>query len=271
MSGRSLYRIMSLEHFEQMCQYNKLYFVKPKAWEDKYEGYLFQIINKYGLDHFLEFTKRHRNEFQDPEFNKLFASVFRAFEKMYFAQSWTLCPESDAMWKSYNHNNKSIRIEINESDVQKLNLFREKEIDRIKSIDILYENDLSLIKELRRCGLGQNKTLTDSAFTVKRKDLYEHEKEVRLIKKVTSIVNEVNESDLERLTAQFFLATGEIPDLTTTRHPDHLWVDYSHVHNFIKSAYLHPKSSPIDEAKASELCAKNNIVYLGRSRMLDPI
>jgi hypothetical protein len=84
-----LYRVFPLDSLLEVLIENKLTLVKTKFWEDPYENYIFKCnwamqdgtrIDPTGMiDHF-------------------------------FGQCWTITEESDAMWRIYSPDTKSVRV-----------------------------------------------------------------------------------------------------------------------------------------------------------------
>lgn len=144
----SLYRFLSFESFVDIVQTNCLTFVKPEMWEDPYESYILKTLKRPGG---IEEIKKCIGEIGIDRLPDL--SFLSEIGTNYYGQCWTQTPESDAFWRIYSFNNKSIRIEINRDDIDKL------ECDGIKVIHgpIVYEKDINLKTELNKV-LKNNQT-----------------------------------------------------------------------------------------------------------------
>lgn len=86
--GKSIYRIIPFDVLLSMISEKKNVLVKTKKWEDAYENFLFKenfVVNG--------------NQW----------SISSLQEQLY-GQCWTLRKSSDAMWRIYSSNKKSVRI-----------------------------------------------------------------------------------------------------------------------------------------------------------------
>ena len=105
-----LYRYISFEDFVNLIINNKERYVRPSSWDDKYEGYLFarmetpedvrQIVSEMYYNLCLQ------NYYAIPD------NYFKMWHRKWFtyAQCWTRHAQTDAMWRCYSYDNKSIRI-----------------------------------------------------------------------------------------------------------------------------------------------------------------
>lgn len=86
---KSLYRVFPLDTLLELLIENKLTLVKTKFWEDPYENYIFKC--NWAMQ---DGTKI------DP----------KGMIDQIFGQCWTLTEESDAMWRIYSNDTKSVRV-----------------------------------------------------------------------------------------------------------------------------------------------------------------
>lgn len=75
-----IYRIFPLFRFEQMMTGRELVLVKPRVWDDQYEGFFLKASA----------VIKGTNVGLEPLLEKL------------YGQSWMLCPDSEGMWKLYS-------------------------------------------------------------------------------------------------------------------------------------------------------------------------
>lgn len=84
-----IYKYMPLQFIMSMIQNQKLAINRISAWPDVYENYLLK-------QNYMLYDGTH-------------IDVINQTDGV-FGQCWTLCPETDAMWRIYSHDFKSIRI-----------------------------------------------------------------------------------------------------------------------------------------------------------------
>jgi hypothetical protein len=222
---------MSFHSFVDLIQTKKLNFVRPMVWDDPHEGFLFQKL------------KRNKQEVCDLVPDNLVKNIFlnlaHQFELTFYAQSWSLCPESDAMWRIYNYENCAIRLEAFESNIKKIN--------SVQILDVTYDAEIDLQKEIKNIGLHEEKTDFIQCFRVKRK-AFNHEQEVRLVVKNHSNVNLESKN-------------------VASNHK----VDISYIPNLINSVSLHPQAPEWFDLTLEQYCKLNNINYIGKSKLYQSV
>jgi len=252
---------MSYQSFTDLVQERSLCFVRPKLWEDPYEGYLFQKLKT-------ESGQKVIRDLLDSQFassfvRDLFFDLALEFERIFYAQSWSLCSDSDAMWRIYSFDNKAIRIEISESSIAKL--------PNVEILNVSYENHIDLLTELTRVGLGQNRTDFSEIFRIKRK-AFAHEEEVRLIFKRNEAVNEKSDEEV----AQFAKALtgtdleGVLPEIVQ-KSRDTVRISYAHVPSFFDSICLHPQAPDWFNGTVKKYCETNGLPYIGKSKLYENV
>ena len=229
--NRPLYRFMSFQSFSDMIQRNALCFVKPELWEDPYEAFFFKKFHTpVGKVEIMKLT----SGFENSDFC-LF--IIEQFERTFYAQSWTSCEESDALWKIYSFGNFGIRIKVLESNI--------KGLDEVDIMDVDYVKKHDLDEEIRRIGIKNGQTMCREIYRLKRM-AFQHEEEVRLVYQLKEGVN-----------------TKETP----TVH----YVDYSSNREFFESVCLHPLAPSWFNETMKRLCELNGINYVGQSKLYEKI
>lgn len=246
-----LYRYISFETFVGMIQSKSLTFVHPELWDDPKECATFE----------------HYVEQADNFYEK---SLLSSLYYKTFCQCWTKLAESDAMWRIYSYNNRSIRISINR---QSLNL-----LDNIKIVDIEYTDNLCSTFPK---GAEYLKTL------FKKRTAFEHEKEVRLVKHYTFSGTDDLEQHMYAWLAiskhprcidilEKHFSGDSIEDKVNsivkmlnighyaekTRE-----VSFSHVPNFINGVLVHPLAPDWYVEIVREFCSRNDIPFEGKSTL----
>jgi len=247
---------MSFHSFVDLIQSKCLNFVRPKVWEDPYEGFIFQKLKtENGKNEIRELIK----PFPENIAKKVFLDLALKFEKTFYAQSWSLCPESDAMWRIYNFERKTIRIEVLETQVRR--------IDDIMIIDVDYHDEIDLKKEIEKIGLSNDQTKFSEVFRLKRK-AFEHEEEVRLIYQYKDAINE--KTDAEKKLFENALAGTELEGILSglnKTYSDFYKLDISNIPNFIDSVCIHPQAPDWFNLTMKTFCKLNGQKYLGKSSL----
>lgn len=156
MKKNKIYRYIALDSFLDILQTNKLTMFNPSKWEDPFENkFLVEHINTI-IDEKIEAYGINKDSFQI--FERI--SELRYLMNNTFSQSWTRIEESDAFWRIYNYDNKTIRISTD--------MKRVSSIYGLEAKDIIYSDTLPNFLEEPR-----------DFMYIKRK-AFEHEKEIRL-------------------------------------------------------------------------------------------
>jgi hypothetical protein len=254
----SLFRFMSFYSFVDLVQTQSLTLVRPALWEDPYEGFIFQKLkSEAGKNEIIEIL----NKYPDNPIKGFFIDIALKFEKTFYAQAWTICPESDALWRIYNFEDKAIRVEVLENKMR-----------QIPGLDILYvqyDDEIDVRKEIERIGLPINQTLFSEVYRVKRA-AFSHEKEVRIIYQLKDAINETSPEE-QVLIKNAFRGTpyekvlNEKPRFIS--YPNIYKASFSRVPQFIKSVMLHPQSPNWFNITLEQYCQENNLNYLGKSKL----
>lgn len=86
--NKALFRILSFDGLLQMLNENTNYLVKTSLWEDAYENFILK-----------EVIKRDGKE-----------TAMNSLADIFYGQCWTSKMSSDAMWRIYSPDKKSVRI-----------------------------------------------------------------------------------------------------------------------------------------------------------------
>lgn len=158
-----IYRIMSYDRFLELFDTKKNTLVSPNKWEDTFENYALKSTLKFPDGTEVKLDTHHR----------------------LFGQCWTTSKASDAIWRIYSHDKKSVRIRttinkllmslvianvntsMTESCIGKVRYLSEKEITRLAKGAFTNTGQMTFGSLFR-------------SLLVKRK-AFKHEKEIRLI------------------------------------------------------------------------------------------
>jgi len=157
---RFIYRIVSLQRFEEMLEEKSNTLVKPSSWDDPFENFIL----------------KSRVRIQTGEL----ASI--DFHDQYYAQCWTLQTTSDAMWRIYSPNSRSVRIRTtirrlaeslstHEGDWAHISTFIGK-VRYLKNDDLL---------EFAKGAFREGSPRTFAGTLLVKRPAFRHEREIRLI------------------------------------------------------------------------------------------
>ena len=255
MKNDFLYRYVSFETFVGMIQNKALTFVLPSVWDDPKEDLPFkQFIDKI-------------------ESGSEMAFLIAAHNKTY-AQSWSALAESDAMWRIYAYNNRSLRIKVSLEKISRLN--------DIHVVEVKYSD------EPFECENNCTETLL-SSLAYKR-TAFCHEKEIRLISTykfedkqdaelhIKAVrMKYMNPKDPERIE----MLESMFPEMELEDKLERLgkllnirdWrketkdISYAHISNFIDGVMVHPLAPEWYVNVVQEFCSRNKIPFEGQSQL----
>lgn len=85
---KPIYRIFSFKRLEEIFNFSKITLVKPRLWDDPFENFILNSIGK------LPDGREFKIEFRDD----------------FYGQCWSLCKESDAMWRIYSPEKDGVKV-----------------------------------------------------------------------------------------------------------------------------------------------------------------
>ena len=254
MHNEYLYRYISFETFVGMVQNEALTFVLPSVWDDPQENTPFvQFVNQ-------------RNSVVEMAFQ------VAAHNKTY-AQSWSELDESDAMWRIYSYNNRSVRIKVSK---KKINL-----LDNVDVVYVTYSDEPFVCENF-----DDDRLLSALAY---KRTAFEHEKEVRLI----NLYKYQNEQDAQQHVKAVFIQHGHserIKMLESMFSTDNMTfeekldkviellnlgdkrketkeISYAHITAFIEGVMVHPLAPDWYVEVVKEFCKRNNVPFEGKSEL----
>lgn len=165
-SNKALFRYISFDILLQMLNEKKNFLVKTSFWEDVYENFV------------LKETLKYRG-------NIIPANHIRVLmQNRFFGQCWTRKMASDAIWRIYSPDKKSVRIKTSLGKLYDLGLaFPENNsgICLLGKVDYYPQNKIEQdIQSLERVSQEELTQILLQSFFVKR-DHFSHEAEYRLI------------------------------------------------------------------------------------------
>jgi len=232
-------------------------------WDDPYE--------------FVPFDCYFYNQISKDD-NLALAAVLYTVKVKTYGQSWTSLPESDALWRIYDKKGTGIRISIKTSNISLL--------DDISMVKVKYYD---MIEKINYEQFGNNNF--EQLFAIKRK-AFSHEKEVRLLSRFKYPYDEEegekyfrafllshhegfrdkycksNKLDVE----QFSLMLDNLfAETNILNPPKSKSIPFSHILNFIDSVMLSPFAPDWFENTVSIFCKNNNIKFIGKSTLYEPL
>lgn len=267
----SIFRFMSFEGFVDMVQRQALAFVNPELWEDPYESFVIAAMKtNEGQEKVYGLLKKLGHEDRIPSFLRL-----QYFSTAIFGQSWTKLAESDALWRIYPNNNRSIRIEVLIENIKRL--------DGVGIYDIRYVKHMDLETELKELIAEDRKLLLYKTICAKR-DAFSHEQEVRLlatpdardihqpertknadrIRRALEALHKRGEIDRAEYDAGIANLNEESPQPKRVKY-----IPFGHVSDFIHSVVLHPLAPDWFDSTVRTYCEKHSLNYAGRSKLYE--
>jgi|TARA_R110000737_G_scaffold319633_1_gene330926 hypothetical protein len=158
-----IYRIIPYDRFIELFEKNKNTLVKPNSWEDTFEN--FALKSKLKLSDGAEI-------------------ILDTHERL-FGQCWTTSKASDAMWRIYSHDKKSIRIRTTVDKLLTSLSMANVSVERTESCigRVEYETEDKIMSSAKKAFSRDGRMTFGNLFRsllLKRK-AFEHEREVRLI------------------------------------------------------------------------------------------
>lgn len=253
MNNEFLYRYINFETFVDMVQNEALTFVLPSLWDDPKEVSPFvQMVNQ--KDSVVEMAV------QIAEHNKT------------YAQSWSKLAESDAMWRIYAYNNRSVRVKVAK---EKMNL-----LDNVSAISVTYSD------EPFNCEKFDEDALL-AALAYKR-TAFEHEKEVRLINQykykdlqdaqqhVKAVLIQYGHTERVKILESMFSSDMKFEEKLDKviellnlgdKRKGIKKISYAHIPNFIDGVLVHPLAPDWYVDVVHEFCKRNEITFEGKSTL----
>jgi hypothetical protein len=154
-----VYRIISLERLWELFEKRVNTLVKPIRWDDPFENFVMGLKGRLPSGEIVEFAQRYD----------------------FFGQCWTLGGGSDAMWRIYSSDKRSVRIKVRlKSLVQTLapGAIGIVMLGKVRYLDT--EGLLSWAKRVMRDARSPDIRLLGRTLLVKRA-AFSHEREVRLL------------------------------------------------------------------------------------------
>lgn len=184
-----LYRYISFEEFMTLVTFKTLHFVKPTKWDDSYEGCAYQMMadetfrNKFFSDLYGKMTEENIFIKTAGMLSNYCHFIFTSGN--WYGQCWTyLESESDAFWRIYSCNKKSIRIKSSTETIKKLLGPMYKIYDK----KVIYDNAVKRedVAKMQLEGMMEEKTTVEPFFH--KRIAFSHENEYRFL--ITQLTDE---------------------------------------------------------------------------------
>jgi hypothetical protein len=158
-----LYRFMPFQRLLGMIKAQEMYVGNTAAWEDSYENFLAKA-NFY---------------FQGNRMS------YKGYIGNYFGQSWTNCPESDALWRIYSPDKNGVRISVNAGHLNTICLQADlassfRSVTVIRKVTYMETKEVhTWMQEVCQKFMPNMADLKESLFIKRR--AFMHEQEIRLL------------------------------------------------------------------------------------------
>ena len=252
MESEFLYRYISFETFVGMVQKNALTFVLPSVWDDPQEE-----------SPFIQMVKNKDSALEN--------AFFIAVHNKIYAQSWSELAESDAMWRIYAYNNRSVRLKVARDRIEHL--------DSVKVVPVTYSDEPFTYSKF-----DEQTFFTSLAY---KRTAFCHEREIRLITQYLYRDEEDVEEHIKALMVvnehpdRIKILESMYPDLELEEKLDRMIallnigdsckktkdVSFSHITDFISGVMVHPMAPAWYVEVVREFCRRNNIPFEGKSEL----
>ena len=284
----SLYRIISFPEFVNLVERNSERYRRPTAWEDTHEAFMLQLLS----------DDSHMDEVLKTLYVDMVESVQAVivnYLKLWtarwlcYGQCWSKTAETDAMWRIYSFDRKSIRIETDIEAIQ--DMLATSELGKQYSVvvdDVQYDLDLNADLTSQTLLLKKFPRTVEPFFH--KREFFKHEDEKRVI---------LFDRELAALTSGFtsycvsFNVCKKIEnekphiseildyvkeELLRLRYPfemkklpENLLVPNIDLTKYVKSVMVHPQAEKWIVDLVKVICEKNNLNFLGKSKMYEKL
>lgn len=157
--SRFVYRIMSLDRLFQMFAESANFLVRPSRWQDPFENFIARLKGRLPNGDLVEFAQRYD----------------------FFGQCWTLLGGTDAMWRIYSSDQRSVRVKVRIADLYESLSATARCAPFIGRVKYVHGADLhAWTRRAVRSTKRPSLELIAKTFLVKRMP-FSHESEVRLL------------------------------------------------------------------------------------------
>ncbi|MCM1166826.1 MAG: hypothetical protein NC299_13145 [Lachnospiraceae bacterium] len=289
-----IYRIIDFPSFVDLITNKKERFVHPTKWEDTYEGIFFAFKKHPERCEALlrDLCGKYSNDLDKMLVNFIKCLYFPVFS---YAQCWSNDDDSDALWRIYDNEKKSVQICTTVDtyqDLLKKLLDPKPEISnyavQIKDIeyDLTGDNKEEMVKKLRESLLSEN-DLCDMYFH--KRTAFEHEKEKRVLifnKAGASVFDYFGQypiydrikvlcnNNLDNATLDIIIAATKeyIPTLNLNNDYDlniPVCSNGGKLSDYILSVRLNPFAADWIDDLVGTLCRNNGLNYEGKSKLYE--
>lgn len=230
-----LCRYVSFKRFCEMLFSQELTLIKPEKWNDKYENYLLQIVNRQdGLTEFkaeLMAASGFSAEIVDNmvEFAKRLCSISLCL-------CFSMSIDSEVMWNAYNDNNETIMWKTTDRKLESISRDFDLRIVRYDLEEIGFRAFLELFSLYN----DHTSIINAYEFFIHKRSMFSYEDELRVVDISTE------NKDLE-------VRAYPIPSLK----------------DFIDGVMVHPLASARYVSMVEQICHYFDIQFLGKSRIYE--
>lgn len=288
----SMYRFISFPAFVNLVERKKERYVSPATWEDTHEGFLLRLLEKEDdtetvLKELMDNVSPNNPEAAVSNYYKMWSARWLSY-----GQCWTTLDESDAFWRIYSYDRMAIRIETDESLIQKI--FSDEQLSdkyHLEICEVLYDLDLNghtktrseLMQEIHK-----TKRTMEPYYHKRKAFEHEHERRVLLLDKDSSnylmgfsawaVINNFRinnkgknltfEEAIRSLTDE--ICKIKIP-INKQEMQDTVLIDIPDINTYIKSVMVHPQAEKWIVELVESICKRMGLTFLGKSKMYEGI
>lgn len=279
-----LYRFISFEDFINLVINNKDRFMRPSAWDDGYEAYLFSHLDS--PEDVRDIVTQMYNEMDLEDYSVVYDYYFRLWHSKNFsyAQSWSEYEETDAMWRCYSHHKKAIRIRTTEEKLLKhaQEIFPSEQHFDVLLREVMYDLDQKTSIHQQVEQMKNSQSPSETYFH--KRSVFEHEEEYRLLITdnsqysheyfISSSVKPNIEEQIKDLTDKdeiIDIITDAILSIRksyrTSLNDQALIKDAGNISEFLEGVMVHPQAHDWYVKIIEDICLQKGIPFEGQSQI----
>lgn len=263
MIEKKVYRYISFESFVDMVISKKLTLVHPTLFEDPKEMWAFnqyQAMGKINDDDFVS--------------QKIQRDVSKIQMCNTYIQCWTsMSEETDAMWRIYSHNNKSLRISCKIDKINQLSGVICEEVGYLTTLDSVstafkyaeFPEWLYLTK--RRAFSHENEVRIIYTMHIPKDEWGNYSNQLDFYDCANTDEIECNDGIKRKIAPDGYFQIEKSLNLDLKKK--YIKIDFSKIVNFIDSVLVNPFAPEWFVDTVKTFCKQYEIKFVGKSKLYD--
>ena len=285
----NIYRIIDFPVFINLIENRVEWYSKPFSWEDTYEGYWYRKLNNEEQVH--KTVEFFFNKVSIDNSEGTLKNVFKLWWARYncFGQCWSKQEESDALWRIYSYDKKSVQIRT--TDIQLEEIASKFADDFSYTIDdVKYDLDYNNLEKIQSLNMDINQRSIEPFFHKRLCFFHEEEKRIILTKKgisgfyfkvlaINTMFHAKNRPDFNsNMTREDWLKILSEEAYKTIQSENNIFSDSEkgyllkiskeyNLSDYITGVRVNPFAEDYFVNLVKSVCKKNGLEFLGKSEM----